>query len=111
VTGISYNIEDQFFTNIQLPNIPATEILSTVRTNYPVTFDPGDGTPKTETSDINGSVQDELSALAPPPQGIPADFSATRTQNFTVSGFPIATTQGQNYFPTFAQITQTLLSR
>jgi len=109
-TVISYSVYDQMSppNPIGVPGIPATELLSTISNPYGVSFDPPDGTPRTALSDTNGEVWDKLSATAV--GGLPAGFTATRSQGWTVNGFAFAG-QTQTYFLTYGTIQNQDLAR
>ena len=109
-TTITYYVLDQMDppNPIPLPGIPATETLSTLSAPQGVTFDPPDGQPKTDVSNGIGQIWDQLYATEP--GGLPPNFGASRSQNWTVNGFGFGG-QTQTYYLTYAMVQNQSLSR
>ena len=110
-TTITYYVYDQMSpaNTIDRMGIPFAEVLSTTSNPFSGQFDPPDNTPKVGMSDLNGAMIDQLSAIAP--GGLPLNFSAARTQNFTVNGFPFSPVQQQKYSTIYAEISISSLYR
>jgi hypothetical protein len=111
-TTLSYYVYDQNGVQISLPGITNSELLQTTSNPHGVIFDPPDNQAKAGGSgnDITGRMADYLTVVAPPP-GLPADFTASRTQNWTVNGYSFTPSQGQSYSPTFGTVSTTVFSR
>lgn len=112
ITMIKYNVKDQLSPpeTIELPGIPATEILATLYASHAVEFIPPDGTPLTAPSDLLGQVTDKLYVLSDAwPPGPPV-FSAARSQTMNLDGHVLWPTQVQTYGLYFASISAGVLS-
>ncbi len=111
ITTITYFVYDQMSpaNTIALPGMSFTEILSTNSNPYGGTFVPPDESPLTVYSDANGTVRDLLWVYGP--GGIPAGFSASRSQTLTVNGFVFNPSQQQSYTSTYGTIANQTLTR
>ena len=111
LTTITYYSYDQMSPAnvIAVPGIPFTEVLSTTSNPYGATFSPSDGVPRTATSNSSGAMTDQLSAVAV--GGLPAGFSASRSQSITVNGFAFTPSQQQTYTYSYATISTQSLHR
>ncbi|MGI8785805.1 MAG: Ig-like domain-containing protein [Acidobacteriota bacterium] len=110
-TDVTYFVEDQFNSAIQVGGIDVTEVLSTTSVSHPVSFQPPDGVPLTAQTNSNASIIDHLWVTGPAPGGVPDGFDARRNQNFTVTGFGFSPTQTQDYDPTFARVSRSSVSK
>lgn len=112
VTAVNYYLYDQTGTQISLPGITNSEVLSTTSNPYSVEFSPPDGQPKSAGSgnDRSGSMSDLLTAYFVP-GGLPAGFSAQRSQAWTVNGYAFTPAQTQTYAQTFAMVTSQTFNR
>jgi hypothetical protein len=105
LTNITYYIRDQGDLNnqtIAVAGINAIEVLQTVSNPFGASFDPPDNTPRSDATNSDGQVWDLLSVTAL--GGLPSQFSASRTQNLTLSGYPLSPQNTQTYGPTYATI-------
>jgi hypothetical protein len=109
LTNIVYFIVDQLSPPlaIEIAGMNATEVLTTNFQNAPATFVPADGQPRTVSTNSNASFSDQLTVQGYPPP----NFSAGRTQTFTIAGFSGFQNRTITYFPTYATISKTQLIR
>jgi len=112
ITSVSYYAYDQMGAQISLPGITDSETLTTVSNPYGATFSPPDGQPQAGGSgnDNTGRMVDSLSAYLLP-GGLPANFTASRNQSWTVNGFAFKPAQVQTYGLTSATVTSQVFSR
>jgi len=94
--------------SLGVAGVTATEVLQTTSfspNNIQLDLEPRDATPLTAASNQFCQVFDKLYATAP--GGLPQNFSAIRTQNWTLSGFPLTPQNtislGQSYATTSNQ--------
>jgi hypothetical protein len=116
ITTMIYYLYDQFSppNPIALPGITNSELLTTMSNPSQASFDPPDGQPKVGSSDANGQMPDSLNVslpIAEYPGGIPENFTASRSQAWTVNGFGFAPAQVQSYSSTSATVQTQTLSR
>lgn len=111
-TTVSYYLYDQSGTQISLPGITNSELLTTTSNPYGVIFDPPDNQARAggAGNDITGRMPDYLTVVAPAP-GLPPGFTASRIQSWTVNGYSFAPTQEQDYSSTYATVTTQTFSR
>jgi hypothetical protein len=102
LTTISYSIYSQLPppNPIEVSGITASEVLQTLSSSVAADNFPPDQTPNTGMSNSLGVVPDYLSATAP--GGLPSNFSQTRLQVYTLSGYALTPANTITYFPTFA---------
>jgi hypothetical protein len=108
ITWITYFVQDQFQANIELGGFSAVENLTTQSVSHSVQFNPPDGSSATGGSDATGSVLDMLYVYGNP--GVPSNFSAVRSQNWTVAGYIFTPPQTQTYGTTYALISVASMS-
>ena len=111
LTTLAYSVYDQGDLgngNIEVAGINATEVLQTVSNPFNVDFDPADNIPRNNPTNDSGAVWDQLSATLA--GGLPANFSASRTQSWTLSGFALTPQNTQTYGPTYATVSNQTFS-
>jgi hypothetical protein len=111
---VTYFVEDQFGTDqspsiIAVAGIDVTELLDVLQQSHPSAFDPPEGTPRTVQTNVEGKINDNLSVTSP--GGVPANFSATVDQQWTVTGFIFGQHQLISYGQTYATVSVSKVAR